>query len=153
MIELIYGDLLEADADMICQQVNCQGVMGAGLARAIYTKWPVVKARYLKFCRDVGGGDPELLLGGVQVIHAPWIPFDVANIFGQLDYGRKKRRYTSYDAMWNAFCWIRDSYPKDTVIAFPYGIGCGLAGGSWAIVRMLIDTCFKDRLVRIYKKE
>ena len=43
MLQIIKGDLLEADVFAICHQVNCQNVMGAGLAKAIATKWPKVK--------------------------------------------------------------------------------------------------------------
>ena len=33
MFTFVSGDLLHADTDVIAHQVNCQGVMGAGLAR------------------------------------------------------------------------------------------------------------------------
>ena len=29
------GDILHTEADVICHQVNCKGVMGAGLAKQI----------------------------------------------------------------------------------------------------------------------
>ena len=35
MIKERKGNLLQADAPMIAHQVNCQGVMGAGIARQI----------------------------------------------------------------------------------------------------------------------
>ena len=46
------GSLLEADADIICHQVNCQGAMGAGVAKQIADKWPNVKKEYVKFCNS-----------------------------------------------------------------------------------------------------
>ena len=30
MIKTVYGNILDATEDIICHQVNCQGVMGAG---------------------------------------------------------------------------------------------------------------------------
>ena len=35
---------------IICQQVNCMGVMGAGLAAQIRRKWPNVYNEYRKRC-------------------------------------------------------------------------------------------------------
>ena len=32
MIKTVYGNILDATEDIICHQVNCQGVMGAGVA-------------------------------------------------------------------------------------------------------------------------
>ena len=42
----IKGDLLKADADVICHQVNLQGVMGGGLALSIAMKYPNVNKIY-----------------------------------------------------------------------------------------------------------
>ena len=36
----IRGDILQSDADIIVQQVNCRGVMGAGLAKQIASQYP-----------------------------------------------------------------------------------------------------------------
>ena len=46
MIKTVIGDILDSTKDCICQQVNCHGVMGAGLAEAIAKKWPLVKSLY-----------------------------------------------------------------------------------------------------------
>ena len=43
MIKTVVGDLLDATEDIIVQQVNCRSVMGSGVAKAIYTRWPEVK--------------------------------------------------------------------------------------------------------------
>ena len=50
MIRYIAGDILNSNEDIIVQQVNCQNVMGSGLAKAIYTKWPVEQTGYHKYC-------------------------------------------------------------------------------------------------------
>ena len=47
MIEYIKGNILNATEGIIVQQVNCMGVMGAGLAKQIRDKWPSVYNRYL----------------------------------------------------------------------------------------------------------
>ena len=38
--------LFGIDNGIICQQVNCCGVMGAGLAKAIMDKFPIVKQKF-----------------------------------------------------------------------------------------------------------
>ena len=44
------GNVFDSDADIICHQVNCQGVMGSGVAKEVrerfpnvYEEFPIVK--------------------------------------------------------------------------------------------------------------
>ena len=124
MIKKITGDILDSTEDCICQQVNCQGVMGAGVAKAIAEKWPLVKALYLWKCRQqINLGE---LLGSIQAVNINEEQM-IINIFGQLDYGRDKyKRYTDYSALTKAFDTIRTKYAGYS-LAFPYGFGCGCA--------------------------
>ena len=46
----IFSRLSASKPTYICQQVNCRGVMGAGLAKQIRDKWPVVFDEYKKIC-------------------------------------------------------------------------------------------------------
>lgn len=147
MVEYIKGNLLDADADVICQQVNCRSVMGAGLALQISNKYPLVKTSYLTFCEGI---DPQHLLGLVLIVAPPDAPYRVANIFGQLNYGRSKQVYTSYAALAKAFSDLNDRC-KGQTLAFPYGFGCGLAGGDWQTVLHLIEKNLQDCTVQIYK--
>ena len=49
MINIVKGNILNATEDIICQQVNCKGVMGAGLAKQIKEKYPEVFESYSEF--------------------------------------------------------------------------------------------------------
>lgn len=40
MIKSIKGNILNVTEGIIVQQVNCHGIMGAGLAKQIRDKWP-----------------------------------------------------------------------------------------------------------------
>jgi putative Appr-1-p processing enzyme family protein len=156
MIKVVEGDILEAKEFFIVQQVNCQGVMGAGLAKAIYTKWPMVKREYLDYCKRVGPIDH--LIGRVQYVYISDTQI-IANCFSQRYYKKPEHRYdprfgqfycyTDYDAMENCFDYIATNVDKS--IAIPYGIGCGLAGGDWTEVEYLIKKCFRNNDVTIYK--
>ena len=98
--------------------------MGAGLAKQIRDKWPVVFDEYKKICGTDRLGDSQT----VQV--APQLY--VANLFGQLNYGRDKRQ-TNYAALAAAIFGEMKVHPNAT-FRIPYGLGCGLAGGNWVTV-------------------
>jgi len=150
MIKIVEGNILNATEDVLCQQVNCQKVMGAGLAKQIRNKYPEVYPSYKRFCEGCKDYNRRNLLGEIQTI----IVSDgkvIANLFAQYDYGRDKQ-YTDYDALKICFEGILKlaSMFNDT-IAIPYGIGCGLAGGDWDVVYKTIEDVFKDYDVTIYK--
>ena len=148
MVRIIDGSILDAKEDIICHQVNCQGVMGSGVAKVLCEKWPVIKKAYTRHCRRYS--DPKDLLGTFQLVEVEKGKL-VANVFGQLDFGRDKyRKYTDYVALTNAFAQLRDEY-HDKSLAFPHGFGCGLANGDWIIVLGIIHTYFNDMDVTIYK--
>ena len=142
----ITKDILTIDRGIIVHQVNCQGVMGAGLAKAIGKRWPKVKAAYLnKVAQSRQYNEP--LLGDAFLVYADKgksTDLIIANLFGQDRYGRD-RCCTDYNALETALCSLDDwntGQAYKLPIYLPYGLGCGLAGGDWEIVRSLIeDTC------------
>ena len=153
MVTYVKGDLLASDCDYICHQVNCQGFMGAGIARQIRDKWPNVFVSYCAYCMR-HNRDPKELLGnvwGVQVTtnyYNRW----VVNMFAQDDFGYLGTRYTSYDAFAKCLEAMRDRIPKDKTIGFPKNIGCGLGGGDWRIISILIESILgEDFNVYIYE--
>lgn len=150
-IKYIEGDILTAKTDAILQQVNCRGVMGAGLAKQIRTKYPYVYNRYLSLCNE-HVTKPYFLLGRIQVITPPSCEYDVptiVNLFAQDRYGRD-RQYTDYDAMRECFRRVNERFAGDSV-AIPYGIGCGLAGGDWDIVLNMIEKELTKCDISIYR--
>lgn len=149
MIAYEFKDILESNEDIIIQQVNCQNVMGAGLAKQICTKWPIVKKRYHEYCSSFNS--PYDLLGNVQYVEIGNGRY-VANVFGQLNYGRCGGIcYTSYEHLEAAFRKISESFPNSS-FAIPYGIGCGLANGDWKVVEELIYIYFSGLCATIYEK-
>ena len=147
MIEIRKGDITLCDcADVICHQVNCRGVMGAGVAKAISKKWPIVKLEYEAACTSAAS--PYDLLGIAQIVKVE-NGFGVVNLFGQLNYGRSKVCYTDYRALEKAMKSVNNLF-KGMTIALPWKIGCGLAGGDWARVEEIIMRSFVDCEVKIY---
>lgn len=142
MIRYVTGDILSGLDDshnvIICHQVNCQGVMGAGLAKQIRTKWPLVFAEYKKHCDSYC---PKLLLGDYQLLDVTKETHKtfVANIFSQINYGIGTCQ-TSYYAVSTAFdALFYRSFNDDDTYRIPYGYGCGLGGGNWNIVSSIIE--------------
>lgn len=139
MVKEMNGNILDSGADVICHQVNCQGAMGAGLAKQIRQRWPDAYEDYINFCSLSGPYDK---LGEVKLTEVSPGKY-IAHAFAQLNYGRKNLCYTSYDALSSCFEYLaRLQYEWGVRVAFPYGIGCGLAGGDWNVVRANIEDIF-----------
>lgn len=148
---IIEGDLLDTPFQIIAHQVNCLGVMGAGLAKNLRQKYPELYTVYNEYCK-LNDYDSDLL-GNSLLYDAPDGKI-VVNLFGQYNYG-KDRRYTDYDALEKAvkdairtiYC---DAMKEDGIqfcIAIPYGLGCGLAGGDWEIVKKILEDIEKEENV------
>lgn len=156
MVKYVKGDLLKSDCDYICHQVNCQGVMGSGIARQIREKWPWVFHSYHRCCDRHAGKTSELLgnIWGVAIDHDNLNPQWVINMFSQDNYGYDGTRFTSYDAFAECLKAMRDRLPKDKTIGFPKNIGCGLGGGNWKVISTLIEEILGETHdVYIYELE
>ncbi|AMR46943.1 macro domain-containing protein [Bacillus mojavensis] len=156
MIRIVKGNILDASEDIIVQQVNCKGVMGAGLAKAILSKYPNVKKEYQSFRNfnlNKGLTDKDLL-GLVNYVRVSDVKV-IANVFGQVNIKKNrfdKTVYTKTEALTRGLKEVKElSKQLNKSVAIPYGIGCGLAGGDWNIISELIDSIFSDYKVTIYK--
>jgi O-acetyl-ADP-ribose deacetylase (regulator of RNase III) len=131
--EHVIGDLLKAEADVIVHQVNCQGVMGAGVAKQIREQFPTTYIKYKDFCYPYKN-NTSALLG--KCLYVQEEPFVICNAFGQ-DFYYRNTVQTQYDKLAECF---RDIAEKDhgKRVALPWKIGCGLAGGDWDIVQKMI---------------
>ena len=150
------GDLLTADVDYICHQVNCQGKMNSGIAKSIREKWPIVYENYFEKCYALKNMS-QLLLGDIQIVglwedyYPTPIHKSVINMFSQEHYGYDKRRYTSYDAFWNCLNLIKLNIQKGSKIGFPENIGCCRGGANWnVILEMIREVLAEDFEVYIY---
>lgn len=156
MVKYLKGNLLDSNCDYICHQVNCQGVMGSGIARQIRERFPVVYESYLdRHNRYVQLGVPtEKMLGSIDVILEESFQGFVINMYSQATYGYDGKRYTSYDAFANTLYEIKRNVPAGRTIGFPKNIGCGLGGGNWKVISALIEEILgNDYEVYIYELE
>ena len=119
MVKYIKGDILNVTEGIIVQQVNCKGVMGAGLAKQIRDKWPSVYDRYLD--KVYYSPKNEDLLGTTA-----WNKVDtnlfVASIFGQYDYGHGTK-FTIYPALFKGLDYVFGMAETDQIpVYIPKGL-------------------------------
>ena len=165
MVNFRSGNLLDADVEYICHQVNCQGRMGSGIAKSIRERWPVVYDEYRakfdemeeKLIEICGSWESQVdvsdvLLGDVQLVRVGDNK-TVINLFAQQYYGYDGKRYTSYDGFWTCLGKIRETVPAGAKIGFPDHIGCGLGGANWEVILTMIEEALNDYDVYIYKLE
>lgn len=153
MIKVVNGSLLDATEDILCHQVNCQGVMGSGVALALKNKYGHLYPSYRSFWRiATKNRATSALLGRVYYV-ACEDNHIIANIFGQDTYGRDDIIYTDYMALEAAFISLKEyALEKNLSIAMPYKIGCGLANGDWDNkVYPMIERVFYNMDVTLYR--
>ena len=157
MIRYKTGDILGPDNKtvIIGHQVNCQGVMGAGLAKQIRERYPKAYEDYKNACQivhmDVIMGQCVMTATGEPSACPPW-ERHIAHLFGQFGYGRYGRQ-TNYDALRNALVLLHaNAKAMHCDVSLPYRLGCGLAGGDWITVARIIEEVFcDDVLCEIWK--
>lgn len=156
-LKFVNGDILNTRANIIVQSVNHRKVMGSGLARQIRNKYPDIINGYISMCNSYTFR--SIMERGLVYWHSVFLEDgsirQIACVFGQEDYGTDKK-YTNYLSLANGInsVFSMAEYHGYSV-AIPYGIGCGLGGGSWEIVLdMIMDTLkyYSNLGVYIYKK-
>lgn len=155
MIEHIERDILTIEEGVICQQVNCMGKMGKGLAKRIKDKWPKVYNEYYKSLTPYHE-EPWLFLGAAQLITIKRDTLFVANLFAQYDYGTDYRR-TEYGSLIKTFDSLKYEmqmfpfgYIGDFNIFIPYKMGCVNGGGDWSIVESIINKTLANVSGNVY---
>jgi len=146
MLYEVKGNIVtDTQYTIFCHQVNCQGVMGAGLAKQIRERYPSV---YEDYMREINSGRPLL---GSKICTMTADDRVCISMFAQDGYGQYMC-YTNYVA----FQIILDNIEHELnmlysgqinlpPVAFPYKIGCGLAGGNWDIIYRMIQK-FSERI-------
>ena len=139
MVSYHNGDLLESGCDMICHQVNLQGVMGGGLALQIATKFPRCEEVYkyhLKAKDNTEGDFCIYWFRNNKKRHGC-----IANCFTQeLNFN------TNYDWLKSCFGRIKRFCEERNIktIGVPFNYGCGIANGDWNIVEKIFKYLFEN---------
>lgn len=148
----VNGNIMNATQDIIGHQVNCMGVMEAGIAEQISLKYMQVYTHYMKLVNSKY--NKRDLLGECQLIKVK--DRYIANLFGQYNYGSKITKEDvekiHYKSLHLALVRLKFYARKNNLsVALPHKMGCRHAKGNWKLVRRLIDLVFGDYDVYIYK--
>ena len=134
MLKEVVGNLiLDEQYKIFCHQTNCKGVMGSGIAKQIANMFPAVQMRNKDYCKR------QNILGTFLAVRVSPTRICV-NLYGQDGYGRQGC-YTDYDALKQALDKLAvalEKVPQEWTIGFPYRMSCGLGGGAWGKVYLLI---------------
>lgn len=148
-IEYRKGDLLKQnDVNFIIHCANCFNTMGAGIALAIANKYPeAVEADNQTDC-----GNPNKL--GCFSYAKGSDGKIIANLYGQFRYSGDGRNlnyeafYGGLEAIHNQILDSKDK-AKVFVVGVPKFIGCGLANGSWRVIKAMLEDIFEDSKIRL----
>jgi O-acetyl-ADP-ribose deacetylase (regulator of RNase III) len=131
---------------ILAHGVNCQGVMGSGVAKTFKQKYPHAFQDYVKFICD-NEYEGKTTLGDV-CFSTSKVEFSdgdliLASMFTQEFYGRDNKVYISYEAFFKSFRLVADFYEESTIV-MPK-IGAGLGGGDWKIIECLMIAVLQFR--------
>jgi O-acetyl-ADP-ribose deacetylase (regulator of RNase III) len=139
-IRFVSGDLFgnEHDARSLAHGCNCQGSMGAGVARTFRSRYPEMYEEYRRRCK----AEPRLFnLGDCWLWKADDRPC-VFNLGTQEGFWRSRASYEAIETSLREMRRLADSLGV-TSIAIPR-IGVGYGGLSWKKVRAIVEAVFGD---------
>jgi O-acetyl-ADP-ribose deacetylase (regulator of RNase III) len=133
----IQGDILQVGKDgLICHQVNYKKVAGKGLALQIRNQ---ISGWYGHF-KTIDGK-----LGDVDYFHVG--DTVIASLYAQEGYGTAVQQ-TNYEYLRKCLAKVNlyaERHWKKVYI--PEGLGCGLGGGSWSEVKVIIEETVPDAVI------
>lgn len=130
---------------VLIHQVNCQGVMGSGIALEIKEKYHTHFQDYLDTLKEIPKPLGSVFTTIVSENKA------ICGIFGQDNYGRSKKRYTNYAALFHGLTQVFSNVGNDkTTFILPKRIGCDRGGADWSIVEVFLEDMEKIFDLDIY---
>lgn len=122
------SDITLVNNGVIAHGVNRQRVMGSGVAKAIYTKWPQVKESYMKEF-------PIPKLGSIRISYSD-NNVTIYNCYTQENYGYDGKKYADINAIIDCLeNVIKDT--NDRKIHIPK-IGCDRGGNNWNTLEVFL---------------
>lgn len=127
-LQITVQNIAQVKSGIIGHGVNCQGVMGSGVAQQLRDKYPQIYDSYVVFCQQ--HYFPSERLGLVDFI-AVSSNLTIANMFTQEFYGKDGKVYASSDAIRKTLIRVANKASRLKCNVFVPQIGCGLGGLDW----------------------
>lgn len=152
--EVVLCDLLKTTVEeepIIVHQCNCITQYGKGLSHEIFKKYPYANTYRLR--TDIS---KRSVPGTIDVKKENNESRIIINLYGQYypNVGKYKGDLAADRILYfqkgleaiKAYCMLEHKQS----LAFPYGIGCGLAGGNWQVYeRMINDFANENKTIRV----
>lgn len=142
LVEIVEGDLLECNEQVVVHQCNCVSVGSKGLSKAIFDRWPETNVYKNRKQPSKPGTISMKAVGGASATSTSAARSSttggkryVCNMFAQFNTGPPEssslddtstQRCLWFNSCLNALARVKNLKS----VAFPYGIGCGLAAGK-----------------------
>jgi O-acetyl-ADP-ribose deacetylase (regulator of RNase III) len=165
-IQHVSGDIIDTKAEVIVQQCNCLTIHSRGLAALIASRLSVdpYSTRRPLTGQHIADLATSSIPGTLSFHKVPRRDnFYVACLYAQVAPGNCDKRNPFYQQVlderkivddvatrevWFKQCLYKLAEEATTLnlskFAFPHGIGCGLAGGSWTRYESMIEEWAKD---------
>jgi O-acetyl-ADP-ribose deacetylase (regulator of RNase III) len=158
MVKIIKGNLLTADTQYIAHQCNCLTNRAAHLSKAMFDEFPHADV-YSSRDRKTHWTESRDKPGTIDVRGNGEEKRYVINMFGQVFPGKPKfpdSKADGFEARRSHFNKCLEELAKIEdlqSVGFPYGIGCGAAGGDWnKYIEMIEEFADENEVeVTIYK--
>lgn len=140
-------DIKTVEKGIIGHGVNCQGVMGAGVAAVIKKKYPIIYSKYKEYVylNSQINKDPCTLLGKVQIVDIN-DELVICNCFTQESYGNDGKVYADLISVIEVIeTMLLLGREKQCAVYIP-PIGCGLGGLQLddELLLILEELCGKE---------
>lgn len=159
MVNYVDGDLFNllpqtSEPKYIPHVVNNIGRMGSGFAAAAMKKYPRIRENYLEWFKSKNENKP-FQLGETQYVIVQENPtIVVCNMIGQSGIvGPNNHKPIRYVALVKCMQNVAEQIKRCCRAASIHApmFGAGLAQGKWELIEELIDECWRDFPVTIYR--
>lgn len=142
-VKIIEADITACTTKYIAHQINCRSKLSKGLSYELFQKYPY---------SNVYADGTKRVPGNIIIRGDGEDERFIINMAGQY-YPSKPKQHDTYEARlkWFRECLVQILYIKNLEsIAFPYKIGCGLAGGDWSKYLGMIEDFAQQTDAEVY---